>query len=90
MVNKSFSPTGSYFYVRYCEECIDHIKAALKDTLYLNFKQGSCNSLYHKLSYSFRTVGGMYISTTEATWKFTNDSRRQFLKEISGTQNNST
>jgi len=84
MVNKSFSPTGSYFYVRYCEECIDHIKAALKDTLYLNFKQGSCNSLYHKLSYSFRTVGGMYISTTEATWKFTNDSRRQFLRDISG------
>lgn len=74
--------------IYFCDKCKDEIEYALRDTVYLPFQMKTCNSYtnYNKQQRSFCATSDMLVNIghlqigREEHWKFSNDSRRAFLK----------
>jgi hypothetical protein len=77
---------GFHFY--YCDDCKSIIKRALSDTLYLkNCIRGGCNNFYGSNHSAERKKtcflpSDAWYSIDKKMWKFSNDARRQLLREI--------
>lgn len=88
----SVAVASAFYSVYYCENCKEAIIKALQNTLYLPFAIGGCNSyLKSEHIHRFKATDDMFVNSTfkgnrPKCWKFSNDSRRAFLRQLRTTK----